>query len=109
MLSIRFKVCSCFVQRLSGRNDGGPRQLPQQKKFLKTTNISAKDSQNKIHWTSKGCQILLKALIVNKLVHALFVFEATAAIRAAPLPEPSSDNIRVMLACGKISSSVSSM
>ena len=34
---------------------------------MKTTNIRPKDPQNKMHWTYKGCQILLKALIMNKL------------------------------------------
>ena len=52
---------------------------------------------------------LIESIDYEQIVHALFVFDATAAIRAAPLPEPSSDNIRVMLACGKISWSISSM
>lgn len=52
---------------------------------------------------------LIESIDYEQIVHALFVLDATAAIRAAPLPEPSSDNIRVMLACGKISWRVSSM
>ena len=51
---------------------------------------------------------LIESIDYEQTVHA-FAFDATAAMRAAPLPEPSSDNIRVMLVCGKISLMVSSM
>ena len=97
------------MQRLSGGNKGEPKQLPCQDKFLQTTDITPRDSQKKICWTSTLVPDLIESIDFEQIVHALFDFDATAAIRAAPLPEPSSDNIRVMLACGKISWRVSSI